>query len=230
MLSRKNTSFLFVLLTLLACHSLFQSCGREKLDDINANFVETRAAQPSGTGGFDGKVYISYGKCAGSFKVSSVIETAKDYSSAVYTRHNCNDLSSPEPIDMTTVTLDETHDVLSVEGRVYDLETGASDIVVTTRFCEGVIDGTRTAVTATVVWTGTSSTQIQQLTGTVSLSNGASTGPLDLVVGDDVFRSTDMQSSTMALDQGMPADLEFSINGGRVITVENMNCSSQEYD
>src|SRR5262245_26588242 len=78
-----------------------------------------------GTGGFDGKVYTTYGPCSGDrIAVANKIAVTHDLKNAAFTRENCQDLFTPKDIDVTQLKFPQSNtSILQMGSQVYNQQT-----------------------------------------------------------------------------------------------------------
>jgi hypothetical protein len=180
-----------------------------------------------GNTGADGMRYQSYGPCANNqIGVSSSIVVSQDRKSAFLVTQNCNDLTAPQPIDVSDLQFalnDST--VVQVNGLVYDQQVNVGGQRVTIEFCQSV------AASPTVqglIWENVGNSTA--LYGAATQADGSTTGNLNVqpptTTAPNEFITVPGQTSQF--DLNAPAgSLNFSIAGGPQTSRTGMKCSTQ---
>lgn len=126
------------------------------------------------TGGADGLRYQTYATCPnGSVGVESIIDVSSDYQTASLERQGCQDLASPMPVTAANLSFVQgNRNLLVYNVKVYDLQTlSQTTQPITTNICYGKDE---------TAWVWVYASDVNTYWGSVDLSTGATTGPLQL--------------------------------------------------
>lgn len=183
-----------------------------------------------GGGGTDGKVYASYGLCPnGQTGVSGLVTIAANEKSALLFRKNCEELSTPQPIDVGTLSFAVSdRSVFTLNGQVFDQQVNKAVQRVTLEVCQS--SGATPAVESLIWQNGGNSTA---LFGSVTQSDGLGSGTLNVVPPSGAspldFISVSGQASSfdLSLTSQAGGSLTYTLAGGTQVNVPTMTCLTQ---
>lgn len=209
---------LAISVVVVACTS-FQNCT-SGFSSFMGGFKGSAWQIANGGGeGSDGMKFQSYAICSsGTVDVSSVLKVSSDFSQAFVLRSNCVDLPSPAPISTSQFQIIRTANLtganLLMDGQIYDQQVDQNLQRITLGYC-----ATSDSAAKSLIWT--TANDFKSRYGQVDLANGSSTGILGVnTTTDVVYASATGQSSNFTLSVEQAGELEFSVGGGAVQSLQ----------
>ena len=106
----------------LSCVVLYQNCLTQKKTETVRLASDGGGGGGNSNGGFDGKIYVSFGLCPVGFStIVSRIKISDDGKTAHFDRMNCQDLATPVAVDLSKLRfVGPEGNVAIYDGAIYD--------------------------------------------------------------------------------------------------------------
>lgn len=221
-LSQLRLRRIFSAMALAAALVPFQSCDspyRTKGSSIHDNGATLG-------GGVDGMRYQTYDTCGNQVGISELIDVAADFKSALVTRENCQDLSTPKPVDVSNLVFSTAdNDVFGLNGHAFDQQVSGNQQKITVLFCQSTNPSSNVQA---LIWTKAS--DLSTFYANLSFSTGETSGTLTAEQLSSQHYSSSANSSAqfdLSMSNNSSGTLSYSLPSGSTGSSVAVNCSTQ---